>query len=51
MLGGGARDNFQGPDLGEPRQNLILDAIGEIRIHFISAAILERQNRDGLLRR
>ena len=40
----GARDDFQGADLGEARQSFILDAFGEVGVRLFVAQIIERQD-------
>ena len=44
----GARDHLQVADLREVRQNVILDAIGEIGVLRFAAKVFKRQNRDRL---
>src|SRR5207302_9921455 len=46
MLRGSARDYLQIGDLGQARQNLILDTLGEVGIRFVFAPVFKRQNRD-----
>ena len=40
------RDDFEITDLGKPRQNLVLDTIGEVGIAFFLAQTFKRQHRD-----
>ena len=52
MFGGGSlRDNFQVADAGEFGKDFILSAIGEISIVWVTAQVLEWENRDTFLRR
>ena len=48
MLRRCARDDFQIGDLGQARQDFILDAIGEVSVGFVLAQIFKRQHRDAL---
>ena len=42
----GARDNFQVGDAGEVRQDIVLNAVGEVGVLRVGAKIIERQHRD-----
>ncbi len=44
---GVARNDPQGTDAGQPCQDFILDALGEIGVVGVGAEIAERQHRDG----
>jgi hypothetical protein len=46
-----SRDNLQLADADELRQDLILDAVGEIRVRFLFAQIVEWENRDAFPQR
>src|SRR5436853_5360817 len=41
-----ARDDLEVTDSREPGQDLLLNAVGEIRVRFIVAQVFERQHRD-----
>ena len=45
----GARNHFQRADLGEIRQDVVLDAVREIRVRLVVAEIREREHRDRFL--
>ena len=50
-FGGGARDDLEGLDARQRRQNLVLHAIGEIAVAAVLAHVGKRKNRDrGVLR-
>src|SRR6266487_2504628 len=46
-----SRDNLQVADASKLRQDLILNAVGEVSIVWVTAQIVEWQNRDALLQR
>src|SRR6266487_2742761 len=46
-----SRDNLQVADGSELRQDLILNTVGEVSIVWVTAQIVEWQNRDALLQR
>lgn len=46
---GRARNHFQIADLGEARQDIVLDAVGEIGVGFVVAVILKREHGDRLI--
>jgi len=45
----GATDYFEVADLGQARQDIVLNPIGEERIRLVFTQIFERQNRDAFL--
>ena len=51
MLRGSARDHLQVGNLGQARQNLVLDALGKVGVGFIIAPVFERKHRDAFFRR
>ena len=46
---GGATDHFQVGHLGQVRQNVVLNAIGEIRVGLIVTQVFERKNGDAFV--
>jgi hypothetical protein len=44
LLRRGARDDFQVSDFREPRQDFLLDSVGEVSVSFFFTEILKRQN-------
>src|SRR5438552_18075073 len=46
-----SRDNLQVADASQLGQNLILNAVGEIGIVWVTAQIVEWENRDAFLQR
>ena len=46
-----ARDHLQVTDLRQPRDDLVLHAVGEIGVRLVFAQVFERQDRDGAFRR
>ena len=50
MRGRSARDDFQRADLGQPSQDFVLDAFGEIGVVLVAAQVFERQHRDRFFR-
>ena len=51
MLRRSARNHFQIGDLGQARQNFLLDAVGKVGVRFIIAQVFERKHRDAFFRR
>jgi hypothetical protein len=49
VLRGGARDHLERADLRQAREDLVLDARGEVAVGFLVGEIFKRQHRDGLL--
>src|SRR5438477_202964 len=50
FLSGTAGDNLESSDLGEPSQNLVLNPLRKVRVGFIVAQIIERQNGNRFVR-
>ena len=51
MLRGCARDHLQIRDLGQARQNFLLDAVGKVGVGFVFAPVFKRKHRDAFFRR
>ena len=49
-LRGSARDHFEIGNLGQARQDFVLDAVGEVGVILICAQIFERQHGDAFFR-
>ena len=46
MLCGSARNHFEIADLGQTRQDFILNSLGKISVLFVAAEIFEGQDGD-----